>query len=332
MTVRATAPCRVDLAGGTLDIYPLYLFLDGGVTVNMAIDLCSRVEIEPRADAEVHLRSRDTGASLDAPDVASLPVGGDLDLVARVVKFYAPSTGVNVTTHNAAPHGSGLGASSSLLIALTGALDRLNQTHLTRQQFVDLGANIEAQSIGIPTGKQDYVAALWGGVNTIWFQVEGFRVEHAEADLDLLEQSVILSFTGESHFSGTSNWNMLKGYIEDLGGNRSSMRAIKDTALGMREAVLSRDLEHLARIVDQEWQNRRNLAQGVSTPQIERLMAAASEAGALASKICGAGGGGCMITVAPQAVRPAVIAALEAGGARHLPYHIARQGLTLEEA
>ena len=334
MRLRATAPCRVDLAGGTLDIYPLYLFLDEGVTVNMAIDLHSRVEVEPRDDAEVHLRSEDTGATLAAPDAASLPVGGGLDLVARVVKFYAPRTGVNVTTHNAAPHGSGLGASSSLLIALTGALDRLNGTGLTREQYVDLGANIEAQAIGIPTGKQDYCAALWGGVNVIWFEVAGFRVEPAVCDpevLERLERSVILSFTGETHFSATSNWNMLKAYIENHGANRDHMGAIKATSLRMREVVVTGDLERFAEVVDEEWQNRRDLAEGVSTPQIERLMAAAREAGALASKICGSGGGGCMITVAPEAARPAVVQALEANGARHLPYRIAREGLKVEE-
>ena len=333
MIVRATAPCRVDLAGGTLDIYPLYLFLDGGVTVNMAIDLHSRVEVEQREDAEVHLRSQDTGATLSAPEIASLPVGGELDLVARVVKFYAPACGVNVTTHNTAPHGSGLGASSSLLIALTGALDRLNGRGLTHQQYVDLGANIEAQAIGIPTGKQDYCAALWGGINVIWFDTEGFRVEPAACGsevLQMLERSVVLSFTGESHFSGSSNWNMLRAYIEDLGNSRAHMRAIKETALRMREAIHSGDLERFAQIVDEEWQNRRNLAEGVSTPQIERVMAAARQAGALASKICGAGGGGCMITVTPEAARAAVIEALEAHGARHLPYRIARQGLEVE--
>jgi len=335
MILRATAPCRVDLAGGTLDIYPLYLFLDGGVTVNMAVDLYSRVEIQTRADAEVHLWSEDTGATLAAPDVASLPVGGDLDLVARVVKFYAPRTGVSVTTHSAAPHGSGLGASSSLLMALTGALDRLNGSGLTREQYVDLGANLEAQSIGIPTGKQDYCAALWGGVNVIWFGVEGFRVEPAICDCDLLERmerSIILSFTGETRFSGASNWNMLKAYIEDAGRNRDHMGGIKRTALRMREAVLSGDLERFAQIVHEEWENRRHLAEGVSTPRIERLMAATHEAGALASKICGAGGGGCMITVAEESARPAVIEALEANGARHLPYHIAREGLKVEMA
>jgi len=334
MAIRATAPSRIDLAGGTLDIYPLNVFVDGGLTLNMGITLLSHAAVEPRADAEIHLRSEDMGAALDAPDVASLPVGQELDLVARIVKFYAPMTGVNVTTRNTVPHGSGLGASSSLLIALTGALDRLNGTNLTPDRYIDWGANIEAQCIGIPTGKQDYFAALYGGVSAIWFRLDRNERQPLVADegfLRALETCVILTFTGESRFSGTSNWNMLKAYIENIGSNRACMHAIKRTALAMQEALARQDLGRFAELVDEEWQNRKQLAEGVTTPHIEQLMAAAAGAGAWASKICGAGGGGCMITVAPEGKRAAVIAALEADGARHLDYRIARQGLTVQE-
>jgi D-glycero-alpha-D-manno-heptose-7-phosphate kinase len=334
MAIHATAPTRIDLAGGTLDIHPLSVFVDGGFTVNMGITLLSHVKLEARRDAEIHLESKDTGAKLIAPDVASLPVGKELDLVARLVRFYAPKTGINLTTRNTVPHGSGLGASSSLLIAITGALDRLNGTRLTPDQYIDWGANVEAQCIGIPTGKQDYFGALYGGVSAIWFRVDGNKRRPVVTDEDFLralETSVILSFTGESRFSGTSNWNMLKAYIENTGNNRACMHAIKRTALAMQEALAAKDLGRFAELVDEEWQNRKQLAEGVTTPQIDALMAAAAGAGAWSSKICGAGGGGCMITVAPQEKRPAVIAALAAGGARNLDYHIARQGLTLSE-
>ena len=177
MVVEARTPTRIDLSGSTLDLYPLYLFLEGGITNNAAITLYSNVRIETRDDARVHLQSVDTGAELVAPSIEELPMDRELDFVARVVKFYAPKTGVNVTTHNTTPHGSGLGASSALLIALTGALDELNGTDMNPRDFVDLGANLEAQAIGIPTGKQDYLAALYGGVNAHHFGVEGWRQE-----------------------------------------------------------------------------------------------------------------------------------------------------------
>src|SRR5438105_5405845 len=144
MNVEAVAPCRIDLAGGTLDIWPLYLFLDGGLTVNIGIDLFSRVTIHPREDRRVHLRSLDTGAELEAASVDELPLGGPLDLVARAVRFYRPAGGIDLTTENAAPKGSGLGASSSLLICLSGALNAYNGVDLSPDRLVDCAANLEA--------------------------------------------------------------------------------------------------------------------------------------------------------------------------------------------
>ena len=113
MYVEAIAPSRIDLAGGTLDIYPLYLFEEGGVTVNMGIDVGSRVRLTPRADRRIVLRSVDTGAEQSAARLEELELGGALDLVARLVRFYAPETGLDVEMENRAPRGSGLGASSS---------------------------------------------------------------------------------------------------------------------------------------------------------------------------------------------------------------------------
>jgi D-glycero-alpha-D-manno-heptose-7-phosphate kinase len=334
MIVEARTPTRIDLSGGTLDLYPLYLFLEGGVTNNAAIDLWSNVRIETRRDPEIHLRSLDTAVELVVPSVAELPVNKELSLVARIVKFYAPKTGVNVITNNTTPHGSGLGASSSLLIALSGALDRINGTRMDPGQFVDLGANLEAQVIAIPTGKQDYLAALYGGVNALHFTVQGWRREPLITDeqkLHALEDRIVLSFTGDTHFSGTSNWNMLKRFVEDAPGSRESMRTIQRTAEQMREALLAFDLDRFAALLDDEWQSRKNLAEGVTTPAVDRMVEAARQAGALASKICGAGGGGCMITFIQEGKRTAVETALEDAGATIMPFRIARQGLTVKE-
>jgi D-glycero-alpha-D-manno-heptose-7-phosphate kinase len=330
MTVEAMAPCRIDLAGGTLDIWPLYLFLDGGLTVNIGIDLYSRVRIESREDPRIHLRSLDTGLELEAASVDELPLGGPLDLVARAVKFYRPAGGITLETENAAPKGSGLGASSSLLICLSGSLCAFNDRDHDPERLVDCAANLEAQNIRIPTGKQDYYPPLHGGVNAIWFEVGGNRVETLlvdEAAISLLERRLILSFTGISHFSGATNWDMTRNYIEGSGETRTHLAQIKATAVEMRECLLTSDFERFARVLDHEWQNRRQLAEGVATPETDRMMAAARRAGAQASKLCGAGGGGCMITFVPDGARETVIAALEAEGARPLPYHIARRGL-----
>lgn len=334
MIVEATTPTRIDFAGSTLDLYPLYLFLEGGITDNAAISWLSKVRVETREDAEIHLRSADIGAELVARSVEELPVDQELSLVARVVKFYAPKTGVNVITESTVPHGSGVGASSSLLIALSGALDRINGTGLDPMLFVEYGANLEAQVIAIPTGKQDYVAALYGGVNAIHFGVGGWERENLVAEegkLLILEQRVVLTFTGESHFSGTNNWAMLKRFIEDAPKSRSSMRTIGEIAVEMREALRAFDLDEVARLLGREWECRKQLAEGVTTPQIETMVGAAQAAGGLASKIMGAGGGGCMITIVAEGRRGDVERALSDAGATVMPFKIARQGLSVTE-
>jgi D-glycero-alpha-D-manno-heptose-7-phosphate kinase len=332
MTVEAVAPCRIDLAGGTLDIYPLYLFEEGGITVNIGIDLYSSVRLTARSDERVHIRSLDTGAELEAERVCELPVGGPLDLVARLLKFYRPRTGLDVETRNLAPKGSGLGASSSLLISLSGALNALNESGHDPETLIDYGACLEAQNIRIPTGKQDYYPAMYGGVNALWFDVAGARVEPLLVDEEaraILERRLILTFTGISHFSGATNWEMMRNYIDGAGNTREHLRQIKHTALAMRDCLLRGDTIGFAHVLDEEWQNRRQLAEGVSTPAIDAMMAAARDAGALASKLCGAGGGGCMITFVREGAEEAVTAALEGAGARRLRYHIAREGLKI---
>ncbi len=332
MKIEASSPTRIDLAGGTLDVYPLYLFEEGGLTVNLGITLKSYVRLETREDDEIHLFAEDMEEELSAPSVDELPLEGPMKLVARVVKFYTPRCGINVYTRNEAPKGSGLGASSSLLISLTAALDALNETGMSREQMIDIGANLEAQVIGIPTGKQDYYAACYGGVNAIWFEVDHNRVEPllpSEEALEELESRLILSFTGISHFSGASNWAMLKSYIENKGETVQALRRIKETAYKMREALMHSDFDSFAEQLAIEWENRRNLAEGVSNERIDSLMAKAAEAGALASKICGAGGGGCMITFAEAGREEEVKQALQAAGAELLEYKIAREGTTL---
>jgi D-glycero-alpha-D-manno-heptose-7-phosphate kinase len=330
MYVEAIAPSRIDLAGGTLDIYPLYQFEDDGITVNIGTDVSSRARVTPREDREVHLRSVDTGETLSAAGVEELPFGGPLDLVARLVRFYAPRTGVDVETENRAPKGSGLGASSSLLIAVSGALNALNETDYDHETLIRYGADIEAQSIRIPTGKQDYYAACYGGVNAIHWGIRGNMVRRllvSEETVATLERRLILSFTGLSHFSGATNWDMLRNYIENTGRTRACMREINETAREMAAVLQSADFDGFARVLDREWRHRRSLAEGVSTPAIDALMEAAAREGALASKLCGAGGGGCMVTFAAEGAEDAVRAALERAGATLIPYRISREGM-----
>jgi len=332
MIIEATAPTRIDLAGGAFDVYPLYLFEGGGVTVNMAITLLNSVKLETREDKEIHLQSIDLGVKEKAKDVDSLDLESELGFVARIVKFYRPKTGLNITTENNIPKGSGLGTSSSLLIALSGVLNELNKTGISLEQFIDYGANIEAQSLKVPTGKQDYYAAVYGGVNAIWSELKGCRLEKIPLEDEVIEkfnERIILTFTGKPRFSGATNWSLVKGYIDDAGNTRKHLRGIKTTGLKMRECLLARDMDRFAELLREEWENRKRCAEGVTTPHIDKIIAEAEKNGALASKLCGAGGGGCMITYVRKGDREKIKKVLESMGAKYMDCKIAKKGLTI---
>ena len=333
MIIEASAPVRIDLAGGAFDVHPLYLFEGGGVTVNIGIDIRTRVRLETRDDDEIHLHSVDLDVTESAENVDALDLNRELGFVARIVKFYAPAGGLNLSTEVNIPKGSGLGTSSSLLISLTGALDALNGTHLTADQMIDYGANIEAQSLMVPTGKQDYFGAYYGGFNAIWSEMQGCRNESipiSDQRTDELNERIILSFTGQPRFSGATNWGLVKGYIDDVGDTREILRNLQKTGFEMCDCLRTgAQTDSFVKLLQQEWENRKQCAEGVTNPEVEKIIAEAAKAGALVSKLCGAGGGGCMISYAEPQHRDAVIAGLEADGARRMPYRIARQGMTI---
>ncbi len=332
MEIRAKVPMRVDLAGGTLDVYPLYLFEGGGLTVNAAVDIFAEVHLATRADARILIHSDDLDLHEEHVSLDALRPGGSLGLVHYALQYYRPEGGLDIHIRSEAPQGSGIGASSALLMALSAALCKLTDREISYQRIIDTGANIEAQLIGIPTGKQDYFPPLYGGVSSIWFGIDGWDIEclsQGNGLIDLLNERLIVSFTGIPHSSAVTNWAMLKSYIEKQGDTVARMGEIKEIASAMRQCLVDQDLPRFYELVDREWQLRRGLAEGVTTPDIERIMAAAIEAGASANKICGAGGGGCMITIAEPERVDAVKQALQGAGAQILPASLVEAGLAL---
>lgn len=337
MEITARVPMRIDLAGGTLDVYPLYVFEGGGLTVNAAIDVMATASVRTREDATIRIVSRDLDVVEVVPSLDALTFGTPLDLVRRALAYYRPETGLDIIVESEAPQGSGLGASSALLMALSHCLSRLTGKGLSAGQIIDVGANIEAQTIGIPTGKQDYFPPVYGGVCAIWFHLDGWKLEQlgtsaAPSDglITALNERLIVSYTGIPHRSAVTNWAMLRRYIEREGDTVARLRDIKQIAVAMRAALAEADMDAFCRLLREEWSLRRGLAEGVSTPAVEAIMAAAAEAGALASKICGAGGGGCMITAVRPGEQARVRAALSAAGAQVMPARVTADGLRLD--
>lgn len=328
----STAPSRIDLAGGTLDIYPIYLLEGGAYTVNAAITLGSQVVIETEACEGVRVVSEDLGEDLAAASAGELPLGGSLDLLVRGIRFYGVPSGTLITARNLPPPGSGIGASSSLLIALSAALCHLNGLAQDVDRLVDIAFQLETQNLGYPTGKQDYYAAACGGINAIWFGPGGPRVDHLGPDPDFakaLRARTLLVDTGRSRASASVNWDMLRNYVEARGDTRQRMKRIRQVAEEMKHALEERDLDAVAHLLGEEWEARRGLADTVTSEEGNRIMAAAMASGATACKFCGAGGGGCMVIMAPPENVPAVARAATDAGGIILDFDFSLEGVTV---
>ena len=325
-TINTSAPTRIDLAGGTIDIWPLYLFHPGAQTLNAAISIRAHATVTGRDDSLVVLRSIDTDTVVEAGDWRELRHEPRLRLLSLLAHFFEVA-GITLETRSESPAGAGIAGSSALNVAVCAALSEWKREHLEPEALLQIAMNVEAQAINVPTGLQDYRPALYGGVAAIELDVDGVRRVPLDVDAAALQQRIVLCYTGEPRNSGTNNWEITKRHID---GDRfvfDCFERIRDTAAHMRQALERGDWEGVGAAIAEEWSNRKRLAPGVTTPVIDDLIARATRAGATAAKVCGAGGGGCLFCYGPPDARDAIKDALSAGGARLLDYEIERHGL-----
>jgi D-glycero-alpha-D-manno-heptose-7-phosphate kinase len=328
--ITASAPTRIDLAGGTFDIWPLYLFHERAQTINAALSLRASCSLRARTDTRVVLRSEDTGDVVDVPSFADLDLDR-LPLVARLVHLFLHDTslGIEVITKSDSPVGAGIAGSSAMNVALTGGLAAFTDHPLSDDELLMIAMNVEAQVLRVPTGAQDYRPALYGGVSAVELQVTGIRRVALPVLAADLSARLVVAYTGASRNSGINNWDVMKRRIDGDADVTLAFEGIRDAAIGMREALTSGDWDGVARHLAAEWTHRTTLAPGVTTPAIDALLAAARTAGALAGKVCGAGGGGCLFCLVPPERLSDVAAALTVAGATVLDCTIEAEGLRI---
>jgi len=327
--ILASAPTRIDLAGGTIDIWPLYLFHDGASTVNAAISLRAHVQIDSRPDPLVEIESIDTERRVSARHWSKLDPAGELSLLALLARHYRLEH-ATLTTRGESPAGAGIAGSSALAIAVCGALARWTGGSTDPEELLHVAMNVECQTIRVPTGVQDYRPALYGGIAAIELRTDGIRRVALDVDLQELQSRLVLAYTGAPRNSGTNNWEITKRHID---GDRTifdCFERIRDTAVAMRAALERSDWDEVGRQISTEWDNRKRLAPGVSTETIDNLIARAKAAGATAAKVCGAGGGGCLFCYGPPEARSAIEGALSQGEAQVLDFTIEAEGLRFE--
>jgi len=322
----SSAPTRIDLAGGTIDIWPLYLFHEGACTLNAAISLRAHAQVEKRPAGGVELVSIDTSRRVNVSSCSELSAACDLPLLALLARHYRLEN-ATLTTRGESPAGAGIAGSSALTIAVCGALARWTGASEAPADLLQVAMNVECQTIRVPTGVQDYRPALYGGVAAVELGVDGIHRIGLQADVAELQQRMVLAYTGEPRNSGTNNWEITKRHIDGDRHVFDCFERIRDTAVAMRAALERSDWDGVGRHIATEWDNRKRLAPGVTTPAIEALISRAAAAGATAAKVCGAGGGGCLFCYGPPAAQTAIAESLAAGGARLLDFRFESEGL-----
>jgi D-glycero-alpha-D-manno-heptose-7-phosphate kinase len=331
-TIIATAPCRADLAGGTLDLWPLYLFHPGAVTVNFALSILTSCRITPAPGNTIRLRSLDTRkedafASLEELNKAKQPKH---TLAVQLVKFFQPEGGFTLETNSESPAGAGISGSSAMMIATTAALARFTGRKIGLEEMRVIAQNVEAQIINVPTGCQDYYPALYGGANTIHLDPGGIRREGIAASVQDMDARFLVVYTGAPRQSGINNWEVFKAHINGDKKVVKNFETISEIAQGMDAAMKKREWDQVAYLLREEWKLRRSNHEYISTPLIDRLIAVSAKTGGRAAKVCGAGGGGCVLFMVKDGARERVIEAIRLNGGQVLPCSMSPDGLTVK--
>ncbi len=340
MIYRSKAPLRIGLAGGGTDVSP-YSDLYGGAILNATISLYANATIEPIAENKIILEAIDRNETQEFNWNKQLPINGKLDLLKgiynRIQKDYGipqngTKQGFRLSTYVDAPAGSGLGTSSTLVVAIIGAFTEMLRLPLGEYDMAQYAYDIERKDLKLAGGKQDQYAATFGGVNFMEFYaddkviVNPLRIK--QHYLFELENNLLLYYTSTSRESANIIKEQSKNVTDKKDSSIDAMHHLKEQARLMKEALLKGRLHDLGEILDFGFQQKRQMAEGISNPLMEEIYNTAKKAGATGGKISGAGGGGFMIFYCPVNTKYAVIKSLEKFGGRYRRYKFTEHGLT----
>lgn len=335
MIIEASAPTRVDLAGGTIDIPPIFLFHEGAATVNFAVSLMASCRIETRNDDKIFIESIDRQEKFETSvgNIRSLKDEPRLELLSKLVYFFKPESGFNMITNAEAPAGAGLAGSSTLNIACVGALNRLVGNRYTPDKFIRIANSIETTVIRVIAGWQDYYSAQYGSVASIHFRPDGIEREALDIDTKTLEDRIVVLYTGEPRNSGINNWEITKAHVDGDSNIFEIFEGIRDDSIKLRAALLDLDWNKIGEILKAAHPRRKRLSPKITTPRMDELIEIALANGAIAPKICGAGGGGCIAFYCEAGRKPEVEDALrKETDAEVLDWKICQEGLVIKES
>ena len=335
MIVRSKAPLRIGLAGGGTDVAP-YSDIYGGAILNATINLYAYATIEPRDDGRIIIEAVDRQQTISLTSTASLEIDGKLDLAKgiynRLVKdFTHKALSFKLTTYVDAPPGSGLGSSSTLVVAILGAFAEWLRLPMGEYDMARLAWEIERVDLNMAGGKQDQYAATFGGVNFMeFFDGNKVIVNPLRIRSDVLSElsyNMLLYYTQTSRYSSDIIEAQMKNVSEQDESSLQATHNIKKQAVMMKEAVLKGKLDQIGDILNFGWENKKKMAAGITNAELDKIYTTAIQSGATGGKISGAGGGGFMFFYCPGNTRFAVKKSLEQLGGYVLPFEFTKKGL-----
>jgi len=328
LTFSASAPVRLDLAGGWTDVPP-FSAREGGVVITAAIRLFVRADVQVGGSG-FRLISDDLQDRLEVPDSAGLVRDGRLDLLKAGLRML-PVGGCTLTTRSDAPPGSGLGSSGALDVALVAALSAARGERRDPVEIAETACHLEAVEAGIPGGRQDQFASSLGGFLRLDFKDPSVDVRRLKLDPEFMRElarRVILCYTGASRFSGTTIERVMRAYEQGDRNVTAALHGLRDVAEAMAEALVAADLARIGHLLSENWHHQLALDARMCTPEMTRLDRVVRQAGALGGKAAGSGAGGCMFFLASDNPGDLADAARQAG-ARLLPVGWAMRGVYL---
>lgn len=315
--ITVKSPTRVDLAGGTLDLWPLYLFINGASTVNVAVSIYTVAEITPHADASIVLETADLNIKKSYKDLQEALADTDpkMILLQTQLRYWKPQKGFTLKTSSQSPVGGGLGGSSSLTISLMKAFSQFcGRPFRDVHHMVHVAHNIEAEILNTPTGTQDYYPAASGGLNILNYDYDGVEQKVLPIAHTPLQDKFMLVYTGKAHHSGLNNFEVMKDSVTKDENTLQALRDLKIIAIETEKAIRHGQWDLLGSLFKREFDARVRLAPEFSSPEIQKLAEVSLQNGAEAVKICGAGGGGCVLVWCPPDKREGVATACQKAG------------------
>ncbi len=339
INLRCSAPTRVDLAGGTLDLWPIYNLLPKKATVNFGIDLRASAELSTRSDRLIKIESVDQNVKMEG-DYTQIVGDPKLPLLSLIIQDLWDKTwpGFDLKITAKSPSGAGLGGSSCLAVVILNILDEARSLLMktrreisSHEDLVSKAKNIESKIIKAPTGIQDYWGALRGGLNIITYPFGAEQVQTlALSDFMGEEFGFFAVYSGQSRASSLNNWNIFKGFFDQDKRLVSVLSQIGELSWQLSQALAQREWKEVFRLSAQEWELRTQMWPDIETAETKKVSRAALEGGARLARVCGAGGGGVLAVFFEAEHREKLRRSLIDAGCQILDAKLTDQGLHLE--